>query len=197
YGSAPSSCTKRVVIMLHEKEGAFKFVEIYLERSPISYAPISNDDDGYVLCESRVICRYIEEKYADKGIQKLILNHSIEAKGLFEQAVSVETANFDPHASLAAYEVLTKPAYTDTEALASCISELKAMLDVYEGILSKQAYLAGDEVTLADLFHVASGVRLQLAAIGAIETRPNVCRWFNSLTDRSSWKAIQTGMHHL
>lgn len=30
--------------------------------------------------------------------------------------------------------------------------ELGAKLDGYERILSKQAYLAGDEITLADLF---------------------------------------------
>lgn len=53
---------------------------------------------------------------------------------------------------------------------------LEQKLDVYEKILSKQKYLAGDEFTLADLFHVPWGAKLPAAGIHAIEERPNVAR---------------------
>lgn len=56
------------------------------------------------------------------------------------------------------------------------IAGLEGKLDVYDKILSKQKYLAGNEVTLADLFHLPYGVLLPVAGSNALETRPNVAR---------------------
>ena len=55
---------------------------------------------------------------------------------------------------------------------------LNARLDAYEKILSKQKYLAGDELTLADLFHLPCGAKLYVAGQGDfIDKRPNVKRY--------------------
>lgn len=55
------------------------------------------DDDGFILYESRAICRYLVKKYETQGTQGLIPK---DAKGeaLFEQAVSIESSNFYPFA---------------------------------------------------------------------------------------------------
>lgn len=63
------------------------------------------------------------------------------------------------------------------------IAQLEPKLDVYEQILSKQKYLAGDELTLADLFHLPYGVLLSTAGSNAIEVRPNVARLVLSSTN--------------
>lgn len=57
------------------------------------------------------------------------------------------------------------------------ITELGKKLDVYEKILSKQKYLAGNEVTLADLFHLPYASLLPQTGSQVIEERPNVARW--------------------
>ncbi|KAG6839674.1 hypothetical protein H0H93_005151, partial [Arthromyces matolae] len=54
------------------------------------------------------------------------------------------------------------------------IKKLDAKLDVYDKILGKQKYLAGDELTLADLFHVPYGTMLAVAGSNIMETKPNV-----------------------
>ena len=55
---------------------------------------------------------------------------------------------------------------------------LSAKLDVYEQILGKQKYIAGDELTLVDLFHLPYGAKLYLAGYGdLIDSRPNVKRY--------------------
>jgi glutathione S-transferase len=53
---------------------------------------------------------------------------------------------------------------------------LQDKLEVYEKILSKQKYLAGDEVTLADLFHLPYATLISATGSDAIDKRPNVSR---------------------
>ena len=58
------------------------------------------------------------------------------------------------------------------------IKKLEAKLDVYDQILSKQKYLGGDEVTLADLFHLPYGSLLEKQGIDYLVSGrvPNVTR---------------------
>ncbi|KAF5342695.1 hypothetical protein D9611_002058 [Ephemerocybe angulata] len=204
-GSPISTCTKRVVAVFLEKQVPFKFVPIdftkgehkapaFMEKQPFGQVPYL-DDDGYIIYESRAICRYIAEKYADQGTP--LFPTDLKAKGLFEQAASIEQSNFDVYASKAAYEAVFKPnlgLVTDKSVVDSLIKQLEQKLDVYEQILSKQKYLAGDELTLADLFHLPYGALLPAVGSNAIQERPNVARWFNSLTERPSWKAVKDGI---
>lgn len=59
------------------------------------------DDDGFILYESRAICRYIAAKYSERGL----IPTEPKANAIFEQAASVELTNFDPSASLIAIEL--------------------------------------------------------------------------------------------
>ncbi len=56
--------------------------------------------------ESRAICRYLEAKYKGKGTELIPTN--VEALGLFEQAASIESFNFDPYASGIVFERVFK-----------------------------------------------------------------------------------------
>ena len=69
----------------------------------------SQDDDGFIIYESRAIARYIEAKYPGKGTKLAPAADDLKALGLFEQAYSVEISNFNPHVSGAVFEKLFKP----------------------------------------------------------------------------------------
>ncbi|KAG5643796.1 hypothetical protein DXG03_009619 [Asterophora parasitica] len=154
-GSPSSTCGKRVAIVLLEKGVPFELVPInlskgehktpeYLEKQPFGQVPYI-DDDGFILYESRAIARYIETKYAGQGPQ--LIPTDPKARALFEQAASIETFHFDPPASSAVYEKVFKPFYgltPDTDIYDGHIQKLNTKLDVYEKILSKQKYLAGN-----------------------------------------------------
>ncbi|KAG6826977.1 hypothetical protein H0H92_013682 [Tricholoma furcatifolium] len=203
YGLAMSTCSKRVATVLHEKQVPFEFVavdfskgehksEAYLEKQPFGQVPYI-DDDGFILYESRAICRYIATKYADQGTK--LIPTDVKGAALFEQAASTEQSNFDSYAAPAVYENVFKPyhnATPDPAVFDALIKKLDAKLDVYDKILGKQKYLAGDEVTLADLFHLPYGTMLSVAGSNIMETKPNVARWFKDLTSRPSWVAVQT-----
>ncbi|KAJ2914182.1 hypothetical protein MD484_g6233, partial [Candolleomyces efflorescens] len=201
YGNPQSTCTKRVATVFQEKQVPFKFVAIDFAKGEhkapefVAKQPFGQDDDGYIIYESRAIARYIEEKFADQGTP--LIPKDLKAKGQFEQAASVEVSNFDVYASAAVYENLFKKFQgqtPDPDVFNALIKKLEAKLDVYDQILSKQKYLAGEEVTLADLAHLPYGSLLPAVGSNAIESRPNVARWFKSLQDRPSWQAVKDGI---
>jgi glutathione S-transferase len=59
------------------------------------------------LYESRAICRYLVEKYADQGTP--LLPAGLKERALVEQAASLELANFHPAVIKVAAEVFSKP----------------------------------------------------------------------------------------
>lgn len=207
YGSPKSTCVTRVATVLIEKEVPFEFVVInmaagehktpeYLKAQPFGQVPYI-DDDGFILYESRAICRYIEAKYPNQGIS--LVPTELKANALFEQAASNESANFDPFASGIIVEKVFKK-FRGLDADLVRVKELEerfnAKLDVYEKILGQQKYLAGDEITLADLFHIPYGsmVKNTNPELFAADKRPNVARWFESLQARPSWQAVKDGV---
>lgn len=69
--------------------------------------------------------------------------------------------------------------------------QLDATLEGYERILSKQPYLAGDKVTLADLYHLPYGVMVEgLGAADLFAKYPAFKKWWDGLKARESWKKI-------
>jgi glutathione S-transferase len=70
-----------------------------------------------------------------------------KAHAKFEQAASVEYAQFNPIAGIILWEKVVKPRRGEAaneERVKELIPQLESKLDGYEAILSKQKYLAGD-----------------------------------------------------
>lgn len=109
YGSPMSTCTKRVAAVLHEKQVSFELHPIdlfkgeqkapeFMAHQPFGQVPYIVDD-GFVLYESRAICRYLALKYAGQGTPLIPSPTDLEKYALFEQAAHIELAAFDPYAS--------------------------------------------------------------------------------------------------
>ncbi|KAF8225642.1 glutathione S-transferase [Tricholoma matsutake] len=204
YGRLPlSPNTLRVVVVLKEKNIPHEFIQVvwseiktpeYRSKNPFGAFPYM-DDDGVILYESRAICRYIEAKYPDRE-PKLIPTDPL-ANAFFEQAASFESSTFDPHAFGALMEMLRKPYFGETGdkvLFDKHIESLTVIMDAYDTILGKQKYIAGDELTLADFFHLPCGAALVIAGSDVMYSRPNVARWFKELTSRESWLAHNEGL---
>jgi len=204
YGHPLSTCTRRVALVCKEKGIPYELHVVdlakgeqknptYTKIQPFGQVPYI-DDDGFILFESRAIGRYLAKKYASQGPP--LIPTDLQGEALFEQAASIEQANFDPYASGLAYEKVFKVRrglQTDEKRVEELTATLNGKLDGYEEILSKQKYLAGDEVTLADLFHLPYGSMLGMMKFDVIEKRPNVSRWFNELSSRPAWLAVKDG----
>ena len=67
-------------------------------------------------------------------------------------------------------------------------ADVSEVFAYYDKILAKQKYLARDELTLVDLFHLPNGSALK--AFGykkTFEKYPNVDEWFTRLQERETW----------
>ncbi len=65
------------------------------------------------------------------------------------------------------------------------------VLDVYEKRLATQPYLAGSEVTIADLSHIPyTAYALDVGAGSVLDSYPNVKAWWERITSRPSWAKV-------
>ncbi|KAJ7148782.1 glutathione S-transferase [Mycena crocata] len=203
YGMRQATCTRRVATVLHELKVPFELHEIdfksnehkspaFLEKQPFGQIPYI-DDDGFILYETRAICRYIAAKHPASGL----IPTDPKSLALFEQAASVEIANFDPHAFKAVSELVMKPLFgwpNDLAVAEEALAVLDTKLDGYDAILAKQRYVAGESLTLADLFHIPYAPFLTKGGSDIMTRKPNVARWYNELVARPSWLAYMDGV---
>jgi glutathione S-transferase len=81
----------------------------------------------------------------------------------------------------------------DEARVAQAEHDLDTVLSVYDKILARQKYLVGDELTLADLFHLPNGAALKAGKWKEVfEKYPNVDNWFKELQKRESWVKAAT-----
>ncbi|KAH7907024.1 glutathione S-transferase-like protein [Hygrophoropsis aurantiaca] len=187
-GSSESeTCTRRVATVLKEKNVPYELISVDLTKG-------AQKDPSFTKHQPFGQVPYI--KYAEQGTPDLIPTDP-KAAALFEQAASTETFNFDPFASGIILEKVIKKRRgfeTNEVWVTELATTLDAKLDAYEVILSKQKYLGGDNVTLADLFHLPSGSMLGAAGFSDIlEKRPNVARWWKDISSRPAWLAVKDG----
>jgi glutathione S-transferase len=138
----------------------------------------AQDDDGFVLYQSRAICRYIAAKVGTP----LIPTGDIKAEARYEQAVQIEASEYDGDVQKLVFQRVFTPMFggTPDEALVQQLAaRLEGKIRVYEQILSKQKYLAGDNLTMADLYHLPFGVYLAPQGFKWFEDKekyPNLAR---------------------
>jgi glutathione S-transferase len=124
FGRAAYGYTTTVLVTLKEKGLSYQIQEIdtaakeqktpeHLERHPFGKIPVLvslvsyeigsqtwlmvwQDDDGFIVYESRAISRYISKKYRDQGTPLLPPEGDLQAEAHFDQAASIEFANWDP-----------------------------------------------------------------------------------------------------
>ncbi|KIM22231.1 hypothetical protein M408DRAFT_12133 [Serendipita vermifera MAFF 305830] len=170
-----TACGQRVAAILHEKEVPYELIEpdwankelrseSWLEKHPFGQMPYI-DDEGFILFESRAISRYIATKYASSGTPLLPSDTSdLKVMALLDQAISIETSNFDPHAGGLMMEKVFKGwggKEADPILVAKYEEGMVGKLDGFEKLLAKQKYMAGDSLTFVDFFYLPYGTGLE------------------------------------
>jgi glutathione S-transferase len=195
YGSAPSTCTRKVLTALLETNTPYRLnlidfakrehkAEPHLSRQPFGQVP-AIDDDGFVLFESRAICRYISAKAGDK-----LIGSSIKDRALMDQWSSVEQTNFSPHAMKFVYHYTFKRAQ-EPAVLEAAEAALDKAFSVLSRPLEKQAFLVGEKFTIADIGYMPYLEYLEQSPIkDKLAQYPHVAAWWGRLRERESWRKV-------
>jgi len=208
HGVPQSTCTRRLLVVLEEKKVPYEVVIVkvmegehkkppHLAKQPFGKIPYL-EDDGFFLYESRAIAKYIAKKYESQGTKLIPADGDLKGYGLFEQACSLEQNYFNGPAEGLAYEKVFKSmkklGEPDEAIVAKHTASLEDTLKVYDSILSKQAYLAGDELTVADLYHLPYAVMNKQIGFAELYNKfPHVTKWLDGLVNRESWIKVNEG----
>lgn len=95
HGVLQSTCTRRVLTALGEKNAPYELVKVdfrarehkseaYLKLQPFGKVPVL-EDDGVFIYESRAIAKYIAKKFAGQGTKVIPTDDDLKGYGLFEQ----------------------------------------------------------------------------------------------------------------
>lgn len=197
YGNPMSTCTRKVLCLLDEKGADFEFSVVdftkgehkqpaHLARQPFGQVP-AIDHDGFALYESRAICRYLDEAL---GGPKLIPGDG-KHRAIVEQWISVESANFTPHAMKILYQLFFGPMRgqaPDQAVVTAARTSLQHTLAIVERQLAQTPFLAGTEFTLADIVFLPYIEYLVACGQGDLFTaRPAVSAWWTRCSTRPSW----------
>ncbi|KAF5012590.1 hypothetical protein FDECE_1357 [Fusarium decemcellulare] len=156
------------------------------------------DDDGTRLFESRAICQYLVTKYGSGGaLDKQ--TQTLPELATYEQAASVEYSYFDPSMKSLAYENIFKKFMGHGDPDPAAVEKLKALLintlKHYETILSSRDYIAGNEFSLVDIYHMPWFTFLpKLGLQDEVSSKPSLDAWWKRVSNRSSWKDLTASL---
>lgn len=202
YGHPMSTCTRKVLTTLAEKNHPHEFVMVdimkgeghapeHLARQPWGQVPVLEEDDGWQLIESRAIIRHL-----DATLPGLALTPTgARERAKMEQWISIESANFTPGVMKILGQLMFAKWRGEEPKMAIVeegrVSVRKAVV-VMEKALAEHEYIAGKDFTLADISFMPYVEYLFVAGEGNLITdNPHTSAWWNRISERASWQKIR------
>lgn len=162
-----------------------------MKRHPWGKVPAIETADGFMIYESRPICRYLAKRYS---LPLLPSESDIEAVTLFEQAQNDEMLYFAEPAGKISFEKFAKKLMglsPDEVVVSKAIQSLETFFNVSEHLLQQKDYMAGNDFTLVDIYYVPLIYRLFTCGYGDLITgRKNVSAWWSRCTCRPAVKEM-------
>ncbi|RFU76079.1 glutathione s-transferase [Trichoderma arundinaceum] len=205
-------CPQRLLLTIHELELQIKNIREVdisklehknpdiLELNPFGAVPFIRDDaydPPLMLAESRAIARYLVRAYGSGDIPASLLPDpsNIVAIAKFEEAASIELTSFDAVANQLVFEELFKPLWfhgtTDIEKCKVLRERLEQVIELLDKRLASQRYMAGDKLTVADLFFVPYMHHLDKTVYPTLlKMRPHMRAWWKRMTNRESYQVL-------
>ena len=158
WGRLSSINVRKVVLTLRlldlpfertEAGGRFGVVRTpeYLARNPNALVPLL-DDDGWELWESNVIVRYLAARYGDERLYPRDLRARFDAERWMDwQQTTLNPAGRDAFVQL----IRMAPGERDQPLIDASVAATEPLWDLLESQLSGRRFIAGDELTIADL----------------------------------------------
>ncbi|GAA5821054.1 hypothetical protein JCM11251_001939 [Rhodosporidiobolus azoricus] len=159
--------------------------EAFLKINPNGRIPalIDHQNNDFTIWESKAILLYLVEKYDTE--RKFTVGKSVEEQAILAQWLFFQASGQGPYYGQAGHFKIfasEKVPY----GIQRYTKEVQRVLGVFESVLSKQEYLVGGKVTIADLSCITwnnFGMHALLPdGVDAQKEFPAVWKWHNSLT---------------
>jgi glutathione S-transferase len=157
----------------------------YRAKNPNALVPLI-EDDGLVLWESNVIVRYLCAKHASGTLYPVALSQRFDAERWMDwQQTTLNPAGRDAFIQL----IRTAPADRNTALIDKSVNAIGPLLDLLDAHLAQRAYMAGEEITMADI-PIACEMHRWLGLPLPYTKRPNLDRWYQQMLARPSARGV-------
>lgn len=202
FGAAYSVYVRAVRLALAEKGVAYRLEPVdvfgqggppaeHLARHPFGKIP-AFDHEGFTLYETGAITRYVDEAFAGPALQPA----APTARARMNQAISILDHYVYPILVWGIYvERVVAPLAgraPDEDKIAHALPRAWACLDALEALGEEHQWLAGPDLTLADLHAAPMFDYFVLAPEGEalLEERPRLSAWWARMAARPSLQAV-------
>lgn len=195
YGTPLSTCTNKVIYLANFLKIPFEFHLVnlgngehltpdFLQLNPYGKVPAINDN-GFKLAESNTIMRYLAEKqsassYPSDLNQRTLVNQWLD---YISQHVAIEMSKMMFNTYFC--KLMSIP--SNERALQEGHYFLSQYLPVIEKQLSNNAYIAGENMTLADFALVATLEVCELIKVD-LSVYPNLTQWRNKMMSQDFYR---------
>lgn len=163
--------------------GSFGIVRTpdYLAKNPNALVPVI-EDDQVTLWESNVIVRYLCARHAPDTLYPLALPRRFDA----ERWMDWQQTELNPATRPAFLQWIRTPEdRRDPEIIAQSVARADPLLSLLDQHLSRQPFLAGDRLTMADL-PIACELHRWVNLPQPRTERPHLDRWYAAMLARPS-----------
>ncbi|TCV84076.1 glutathione S-transferase family protein [Sulfurirhabdus autotrophica] len=194
YGHPYSNAARRVQMFCEECKIPYTYQMVdlmkgeqyapeYLALNPNGKVPVIEDDD-FVLWESNTIMRYL----ADKHKAESWYPRDAKSRSQVDQWLDWSQTRLGPEAGKIMFNTHFAGENGNKQAIEDGKKWLQKILPVMNALLSKQTYLCGEAITLADLAAVTNVAYLEMCRY-ELDEFPAVCNWYSSMKQRPSFVA--------
>lgn len=157
----------------------------YLRQNPNGLVPMI-EDDGFVLWESNAIMRYLAARHAPGTLHA----DDLPTRFLIEQWMDWQQTTLNPAGRDAFLQWIRTPAaQRDPGRIAQSVAAMEPLLDLLDAHLARQAFLAGERFTVADI-PAACEVHRWYGLPQERPPRAHLDRWYQSLADRPGARGV-------
>jgi glutathione S-transferase len=184
--------------MLSEKALAFELVEEkvwerrpgFAQLNPAMQVPVLQDGKDVILAEYYAIEEYLEEQYPKVPLIKGTILQKAEIRRIaswFDNKFYHEVSRYQLKEKVIRYHTGGSPS---TEVLRACKQNITTHLDYIGFLTENQRYLAGDNITLADI--TAAAHLSMVDYLGGINWRyhPAAKEWYALIKSRPSFRPL-------
>ncbi len=206
FGAAYSVYLRAVRLALEEKGVPYRLEEVdifadggppadYLARHPFARIP-AFEHDGFRLYETNAISHYVDEAFPGPPLMPSDLRQRTRAHQIISilDNYAYRTLVWDVYVERV--EVPDQGGRSDETKIAEALVRARACLAAVEALMAHSAYLAGPQLSLADLRVVPMIAKFRMAPEGArlLGESPGLARWWGEMAKRPSLAATRSAM---